>query len=398
MTTEIVRRDFVPFTDVDLSGVQTLAKALLESGYFRDVRTVAEVGVKIIAGAELGLGPAESMRALYTVDGKIEFTAEFLAQRIRLSDRYDYRILELENDRCSIEFTRDDKVLGVSTFTDEDRQRAGLSLETSGGKATPWAKYPRNLFFARALTNGVAWFASDVVAGVPGMRSITDAALRDDDIQELPASIVRIGEDPAADGEAAGVGAQAAPASPDAVAAPVRDRKATKAQLSKLVLLAHEHGWDDDERHRRAGVETFKDLTKSAAHALIEAWAVSEVPGETPADGDSERSAVSDSATAEVSPSAPGPPQLDPDAPASETFMLTVRKHIGGTRGPTPESAVLILVRKFFEDVKRIEDITNGQLAIAFDAYLRRGECTHPVDRRESGGFCRHCGQMVGAA
>jgi hypothetical protein len=402
VSTDIVRCvDVTPPADVDLTGVQTLAKAMFESGVFPDVKSAAHAGVKIMAGWEIGLAPVEAMRSFHIIKGKVEFAAEFLAQRVRLHPSYDYEVLYLENDGCRIQFLRDGKEIGVSSFDEEDRKRAGLELETTKDgrtSATPWATYPRNMMFARTMSNGVAFFAPDVIAGGGiGARSIIDAALRDelDEPEGSPTTIVQVG-DPAANGEDAGVGAQAAPSSP--AAAEPKPRKATKAQLSKLVLMAQEFGWSDDERHRRAGVASFTELTKPAAHALIEAWSA-EIP-ERLSGGDSEPAAaeVADTDAGAASPPASGPPPLDPSAPPSEEFKRNVRRQLGRKNEMAPESAILILVRKFYQDVKSIEDVTNGMLGIAFDAFLRRGSCSHPVEHREDGGFCRRCGQQVGAA
>lgn len=47
---------------------------------------------------------------------------------------------------------------------------------------------------------------------------------------------------------------------------------ASNAQKGELVRLARVFGWEDDERRRRAGVESFTELTKAQAHALIDTW------------------------------------------------------------------------------------------------------------------------------
>lgn len=54
----------------------------------------------------------------------------------------------------------------------------------------------------------------------------------------------------------------------------------TQAQLRKLMVVARRLKWDDDERHRRAGVESFKDLTLDRASELIEEWDALEASGE----------------------------------------------------------------------------------------------------------------------
>ncbi|HXF73110.1 MAG TPA: hypothetical protein VNO79_10930 [Actinomycetota bacterium] len=47
---------------------------------------------------------------------------------------------------------------------------------------------------------------------------------------------------------------------------------ATRRQVVALHTLASELGWDDEERHARAGVPSFNDLTREQAGELLEAW------------------------------------------------------------------------------------------------------------------------------
>jgi hypothetical protein len=56
---------------------------------------------------------------------------------------------------------------------------------------------------------------------------------------------------------------------------------ATTPQLQKLAILAGELGWSDEERRARAGVGSFRDLTRGRASELLEAW--QELAGAEPA-------------------------------------------------------------------------------------------------------------------
>lgn len=47
---------------------------------------------------------------------------------------------------------------------------------------------------------------------------------------------------------------------------------ATRRQVVALHTLATELGWDAEERHARAGVASFNDLTREQAGELLEAW------------------------------------------------------------------------------------------------------------------------------
>jgi hypothetical protein len=57
------------------------------------------------------------------------------------------------------------------------------------------------------------------------------------------------------------------------------DAPATPNQVGELHRLSKEFGWTDDERHQRAGVGSFRDLTKQQASDLIDAWGIEHATG-----------------------------------------------------------------------------------------------------------------------
>lgn len=138
---------------------QRRAKAYSESGYWPDAASVAKALVKIEAGHSLGLPALVAMSEVHVIDGKPTLGAGALASLVRTSGRYDYRVLELTPERCTISFTDRGEHVGDSTFDLQNARDAGLL-----GRG-PWKQYPRNMLFARAISNGVAWFCPDVVSG-----------------------------------------------------------------------------------------------------------------------------------------------------------------------------------------------------------------------------------------
>ena len=50
------------------------------------------------------------------------------------------------------------------------------------------------------------------------------------------------------------------------------DAPATRKQVTALHTIASGLGWSDEERHERAGVASFNDLTREAAGDLFDAW------------------------------------------------------------------------------------------------------------------------------
>lgn len=137
----------------------TLGKMLAQSGYFQDARDAAQAIVKVLAGRELGIGPVAAMTGIYIVKGRVTLSANLIGAAIKRSGRYNYRVTRMDNEGCTIEFYEHGEQIGVSTFDKQDAAAAGLA----GGDN--WRKFPRNMMWARAISNGAKWFCPDVFAG-----------------------------------------------------------------------------------------------------------------------------------------------------------------------------------------------------------------------------------------
>ncbi|MBM4069182.1 MAG: hypothetical protein FJ271_09595 [Planctomycetes bacterium] len=142
----------------NVSDVLTLGKLLAESKFFPDASAAAQAVVKVLAGQEMGFGPVSAMTGINIIRGKVSVSANLMAAAIRRSGRYDYTVRHLDDQRCEIEFFMDKQSIGVSSFSLGDAKKAGLSGDN-------WRKYPRNMLFARAMSNGAKWFCPDVFNG-----------------------------------------------------------------------------------------------------------------------------------------------------------------------------------------------------------------------------------------
>jgi len=152
-----------PMTD-SLAVGQVMAR----SGLFPDITRVSQAVVKVLAGRELGIGPFAAMSDIHIIEGKPVIGARILAALVRQSPVYDYEIVEWTNERCAIDFYRDGQKLEPTvTFTEEDAQRAELNKPTRAGKPSNHMKFPRNMKFARAMSNGVGLHCPDLTAGAP---------------------------------------------------------------------------------------------------------------------------------------------------------------------------------------------------------------------------------------
>ena len=80
-------------------------------------------------------------------------------------------------------FFEDGKGIGRSRFTLQDAQKAGLNGSDN------WRKYPRNMLFARALSNGVKWYCPDVTGG-PAYTPDELGAVVDEDGEVIEAEVV----------------------------------------------------------------------------------------------------------------------------------------------------------------------------------------------------------------
>jgi len=130
------------------------------SEYFKDARAGAQAIVKIMAGQEMGLGLFESMNGFHIIEGKMTMAANLIAALVKRADGYDYKVLALDRTECRLEFVRNGESLGVSEFTIKDAEQAGL-IKPRGA----WEKWPTNMLFARAVSNGVRFFCPEVTAG-----------------------------------------------------------------------------------------------------------------------------------------------------------------------------------------------------------------------------------------
>jgi hypothetical protein len=143
---------------MNIQDARVTASAFHQSGMFPNLKNEAQAFVLILAGAEMGVGAMEAVQGITLIQGKPTMSANLLASLVKRHPRYDYRVVDHSDTTCRIEFFQDGEPTGVSEFTLEDARKAGL-----GGNQT-WKKYTAALLFARALTQGVRWYAPDVTS------------------------------------------------------------------------------------------------------------------------------------------------------------------------------------------------------------------------------------------
>lgn len=137
-----------------------IGKMMSMSGYFEDARDAAKAAVKISAGMELGFGPFASMTGIHIIKGRPAIGANLMAAAVKANPRYDYRVTKMSDEEVVIDFYEriDGKPekIGVSSFSAKDATKAWTQN---------MGKFPRNMLFARAISNGIKWYCPDVFNG-----------------------------------------------------------------------------------------------------------------------------------------------------------------------------------------------------------------------------------------
>jgi hypothetical protein len=139
-----------------INELMNMAKAFAESGMFADTKSAAQAIVKIQAGQEIGIPPFAAMTGIHIIRGKPTIGAGLIASRVKGSGKYDYKVIEASEKVCSIDFYQGKDKIGNSTFTIEDAKKA-LTKNID--------KFPKNMLFARAISNGVKWYCPDIFSG-----------------------------------------------------------------------------------------------------------------------------------------------------------------------------------------------------------------------------------------
>jgi hypothetical protein len=136
-----------------ITELMSVADAFHKSGLFTDVKDAAQAMVKIMAGEEFGIEPFSAMSGIHIIKGKPSIGSGLMASSVKASGKYNYVVKRLDNESCILHFYESGKFSGESKFTIQDAKTA----ETQN-----LHKFPRNMLFARAISNGIRWFAPDV--------------------------------------------------------------------------------------------------------------------------------------------------------------------------------------------------------------------------------------------
>ena len=150
--------------EINMDELKRLGMMLALSGYFETHNdqgvATAQMCVKVLAGREIGFGPFAAVNGIHIIKGKPSISANIMAAAVKSHPGHDYRVRAMTDKEVIIEFFEivDGKreSIGKSEFTAADAAKAGTQN---------MGKFPRNMLFARAMSNGVRWYCPDVFSG-----------------------------------------------------------------------------------------------------------------------------------------------------------------------------------------------------------------------------------------
>jgi hypothetical protein len=153
----------IPVAPKDLTECKALASDLALSSVIPMAlrRKKEDVLAVVLAGAELGLPPMQSIRGLNLINGKISMSAELMGALVRNSKQCEFLRLSSSSATTATWETRrkGSTVTQVHTWTIEQAQKAGIV------KGDNWTKYPEAMLRARALSGICKIEYQDVLMG-----------------------------------------------------------------------------------------------------------------------------------------------------------------------------------------------------------------------------------------
>ena len=238
------------------------ADVLVKSGFF-PVKTAEQALAILMTGKELGFQPMQSMRLIDVIQGKVALNAGGMATLVqRYCQKHGgyLRQVALDNDRCTVEYMRAEWPEPQRfTFTMDDAEEAGLAGRDM------WKKHPRNMLYARAISNACRMGWPEVIAGIydPEELGAIEMEPRETSFHWTePATAIEANHSATAIELTHEVAEQMVPATD-------RDKA-----IKRYFAILNERGITDDERKALQkmayGVDSAKDLTTAQIKGLTD--------------------------------------------------------------------------------------------------------------------------------
>lgn len=134
-------------TELQLENLKKMAKAAHESGFYSKVGNEAGLFSIMLLANELGVQPMQALSGgIWNINGKIEMSSRLMNMKIRQAG-HKLEVIEHTTDGCVIKGTRKDTgEYYTATFKKNDADRAKCLDKPI------WKNYPREMYFARALS------------------------------------------------------------------------------------------------------------------------------------------------------------------------------------------------------------------------------------------------------
>lgn len=155
----------------DLQKMNKMCQYLMQTPHYKKMG--AEGVFAIVQKAKsLNVNPLDALNGgLYFVQGKVEMSSQMMAQLIRQAGHSVTKDQKSDDSICILHGKRKDNGdTWTETFSLQDAKRAGIYKENG-----PWGKYPRNMLYARALSNLGRQLFPDVIKGCYVEGEIRDA-------------------------------------------------------------------------------------------------------------------------------------------------------------------------------------------------------------------------------
>lgn len=161
-----------PKRPVDLAALMSLSQRLANVPEFvpSAFRNRPEaILAALLTGAELGLGPMQSLRSIHVIEGRPALSAEVMRALV-LAAGHELVVDEATDERCEVRARRRDSDVWCKpvVWTLDRARRAKLANRSN------WQNYPRQMLLARATSELCRTYFADVIGGLEAVELVED--------------------------------------------------------------------------------------------------------------------------------------------------------------------------------------------------------------------------------
>jgi hypothetical protein len=191
-----------PIEPRDMKELQALAKDAAESRFY-GAASQQQALMLLMAGRDLGLSYAQSLRAFHVIEGRLALSADaMVAVCLGRRDICNFfRVLESSSESCTVETQREGDPPRRYTFTMADAERAELVKLTGNGKKSNWHKYPGRMLLARAKSFLAREVYPDILLGMVTDEEAKEIATNDQHIAPVVRQVPAARPSPAHDAD-----------------------------------------------------------------------------------------------------------------------------------------------------------------------------------------------------